>query len=196
MARTTPVSNGWMILVRPVATILPGAVATISILPKAAQASARQNRAMMVMATARPIGEGGVSTISSAAGRKASSSRSRPWRRLGNGMTALADFMNAPLHAIEGRVTSAGPEQLFVRAVLDQATAIDGDNPVGRAHGRQAVSDDNDGPALGDIAHVLLNDALALEVERARGLIENEDARIADERACDGDTLPLAAGKA
>ena len=74
MARTTPVSNGWMILVRPLGTIFPVAEATMSIVPNHAQTSATQNTAMMVAPIARPIGDGGVSTISSAAGRNASSS--------------------------------------------------------------------------------------------------------------------------
>ena len=75
MERTTPVSNGWMTLVRPLGTIFPVAEATMSIVPQEAQASAAQNSRMMTAAIARPIGDGGVSTISSAAGRNASSSR-------------------------------------------------------------------------------------------------------------------------
>ena len=43
MARTTPVSNGWMTLVRPLGTILPVAEATMSIVPHQAQTSAAQN---------------------------------------------------------------------------------------------------------------------------------------------------------
>src|SRR5262249_58348155 len=54
--------------------IRPEAVATISTLPKHAQARATQNNAMTVPLVAPAIGGGGVSTISSAAGRKASSS--------------------------------------------------------------------------------------------------------------------------
>jgi hypothetical protein len=42
----------------------------MSTLPRLAQASAAQNAAIRVSAMARPIGEGGVSTISSVAGRK------------------------------------------------------------------------------------------------------------------------------
>jgi hypothetical protein len=53
--------------------ILPVAVATMSTLPKVAHASATQKMAMMVAPMARPTGEGGVSAISIAAGRKASS---------------------------------------------------------------------------------------------------------------------------
>jgi hypothetical protein len=41
--------------------------------PKDAQASAKQNKAITVIPMARPMGEGGLSTISSAAGKKASS---------------------------------------------------------------------------------------------------------------------------
>src|SRR5262245_32122851 len=54
--------------------IRPEAVATISTLPKHAQTRATQNNAMTVPLIAPAIGGGGVSTISSAAGRKASSS--------------------------------------------------------------------------------------------------------------------------
>ena len=60
-------------LVCPVGKTLPGAVATISMVPIKAQASATPNRAMIEAAMARPVGEGGVSTISSAAGRNSSS---------------------------------------------------------------------------------------------------------------------------
>src|SRR6476620_6626492 len=110
-----------MIFVRPLAMILPGAEATMSILPKAVQASARQNKAMIVTPMARPIGDGGVSTISSAAGRKASSSRSRRLRAFGNGTTAaLVDFMNATLQAIKRRVAPACPDQLIMLAVLNE----------------------------------------------------------------------------
>ncbi len=77
MALTTPVSNGWTTLVRPLGMTLPVAEATISIWPNTAQASARQNSAMRVRPMARPIGEGGASTISSAAGKNAISSLSR-----------------------------------------------------------------------------------------------------------------------
>ena len=43
--------------------------------------------------------------------------------------------------------------------------------------------------------HVLLDDALALVVERAGRLVEDQDARIGDQRAGNGDALALAARK-
>ena len=62
--------------------------------------------------------------------------------------------------------------------------------------GREAVGDDHDGPAVRDLAHVLLDDALALVVERAGRLVEDQDARIADQGAGDGDALALPARQA
>ena len=76
-------------LVRPLGTIFPVADATMSIVPAEAQISAAQNNRIMVAPIARPIGDGGVSTISSAAGKNASSSprcrrtREREVRRIG-----------------------------------------------------------------------------------------------------------------
>src|SRR5580704_8779268 len=77
MARTTPVSKGCTILLRPLGMILPCAEAIMSTLPRLAQASAKQKAAIRVSAMVRPIGEGGVSTISSAAGRNAIPSAGR-----------------------------------------------------------------------------------------------------------------------
>jgi hypothetical protein len=89
-------------LVRPLGTILPCAEAIRSTEPRLAQASARQKAAIRVKEMARPIGEGGVSTISSAAGRKASPSTGRSWRAPGTVLwtvvSALADdFMDSRL---------------------------------------------------------------------------------------------------
>ena len=130
----------------------------------------------MVSPIARPVGEGGDFTISSAAGRNAISSRSRRLRAFGNG-TILADFvdsdfmdsdfMDATLHAVEGGIAPTGSDQLVVRAVLDKPAALNGHDAVAGAHRREAVRDDEHRAALGDLAHVLLNDALALVVERA-----------------------------
>src|SRR5712691_227686 len=193
IARTTPVSNGWTVLVRPLGMIFPCADATISIVPNAAQTSARQKTAMMVTPMARPIGEGGVSTTSSAAGRNASSSRSRRSRPFGNGMTPLANFMDAALHAVERRVPAAGPDQLVMRAVLDEPAALDRHDAVAPSHRRQPVRDDEHRAAFGDLLHVLLDDPFALVVERARGFVEDQDPRIAEQCASDGDALALSA---
>src|SRR5579883_36115 len=127
-----------MSLVRPLGTILPGAVATMSTEPNDAHATAAQKIAMIVAPIARPIGEGGVSMISSAAGRKASS---WPPRRsgggLGKGTTVLsADAMEPRLEEMQLRVPTMRSDQLFMSAVLDYAAAFERDDTIGLADRR------------------------------------------------------------
>ena len=111
----------------------------MSILPNDAQAKARQNRTMIVQAEARPVGDGGVSTISRAAGRNASSYLSRRLDRRGRGMMFLAelsaDFMDPGLQAVERGIAAAGIDQILMGAVLNEAARVDGHDPVGAAHG-------------------------------------------------------------
>src|SRR5262249_50810381 len=177
MARTTPVSNGWMTLVRPLGMIFPGAAAMMSTSPSDAQAKAKPNSATIVTPIARPIGEGGVSTISSAAGKNASSSLSRRLAPRGSAITflasSLADFMDSGLQAMKRGITATGVDQMVLGVILHDAARIDGDDPVRAPHGRKPLSDDEDGTALGDLLHVLLNDPLALVIERARCLVED-----------------------
>src|SRR5215831_4237809 len=142
MARTTPVSNGWTIFVRPLGTIRPVAVVTMSTLPRAAQASATQNSAIMVPPTAPASGCGGVSTISRAAGRKASSSADRDGRFGGDGARASANIMDACLHAMERGVSPAGLDQLVMGSVLNQTAALNGDDPVAPTYRGQPVRND------------------------------------------------------
>src|SRR5947199_344476 len=122
MARTTPVSNGWITLVRPLGTIFPVAEATMSMVPHHAQSSAAQNSSMMT-------------------------------------------------------------------------TALQRDDTVGGAHGGKPMSDDQHRASFGDLLHVVLDDPLALVVQRAGRLVEDQDARVGGERAGNRDTLALAAGQ-
>jgi hypothetical protein len=57
------------------------------------------------------------------------------------------------------------------------------------------VGDDDDGVATHNRAHILLDDSLAVVVERRRGLIQDQDVRIGGERSGDGDALARAAGE-
>jgi len=128
MARTTPVSNGCTSLVRPPGTILPVDVATISTLPNDAHASAMQNTATMLAPIARPTGEGGVSAISSAAGRNAISASRRRTSALGNATTfLLAGIMDARLQVVEFGIPPVRADQVVVVAILDDPAALDRD---------------------------------------------------------------------
>src|SRR5262249_28676626 len=133
MERTTAVSNGWMTLTRLLGRIFPVADATISIVPHQAQTRATQNKTRIALPTARPSGDGGVSTISSAAGRNASSSRRLPRGRRngitrcadGLGSASSADLMESSLQSMQRRIAAAGLDQYVVAAILDQAAAIE-----------------------------------------------------------------------
>src|SRR5581483_5266058 len=146
-----------MILVRPLGMILPGAVATISTVPTHAQPSARQKTVMIVKAIARPRGEGGVSVISRAAGRKASSCAVRRAAGLGKVMTwRLADVIDPSLHEMEVGVATVAPYQLVMGAVLDDAAALERDDAIGPADRGKPVGNDEHGAPGGDLLHVLL----------------------------------------
>src|ERR1700739_655946 len=153
--------------------ILPRAVATMSIVPKKAQPSANKKRPMIVVPIARPIGDGGVSTISSAAGKKASSCSRRRTLTPGRAIMALRELMDPGLQAVQVRIAPAGSHELFMRAVLDEPASLDRDDAVGSTNGRQSVSDDQDGAPAGYFSHVFMDDPLARVVQRACRLVED-----------------------
>ena len=62
-------------------------------------------------------------------------------------------------------------------AVLDDAAMLERDDPVRIAHGREPMSDDEHRPAGGNSLHVLLDGTLAFVIERAGGLVEDEESR-------------------
>ena len=96
----------------------------------------------------------------------------------------------------ERRVAAAGEDQLLVRADLDDAPAVEDDDLVRVAHGREPVRDRDRRPPLREPVERLLHESLRLVVERARRLVEHEDRRVAQHRARDRDALLLAAGEA
>src|SRR5262252_11190310 len=127
-----------MTLVRMLGTIFPVAEATMSIVPHQAQASAAQNNNAIVPAIARPIGDGGVSTISSAAGRNASSSARRSCAtRIGMtrrvevaDLAGLVDIVDPCLQPMQRCIAAACLDQRLVGTVLDQAAALERDDAI------------------------------------------------------------------
>src|SRR5499426_1864144 len=115
-------------------------------------------------------------------------------RRVGlAGVAGSADFMDSCLQAMQRCIAAAGLDQGVMGAVLDQAAALERDDAIRRPHGRKPVRDDENRPPLRDLFHVLLNDTLALIVEGARRLVEDQNARVGNERAGNRDALALAA---
>ncbi len=104
---------------------------------------------------------------------------------------------SAALHAPEVRIQALRPlDECIVGTGFDDPALVHDDDAVRMPHGREPVGDDDHRAALADVRHVALHDGLAFIVQRARGLVEDEDARVGEERAGDRDALALAARQA
>src|SRR3954447_9996887 len=97
------------------------------------------------------------------------------------------------LLAPEQTVRGAALEELGVRTEVGDLAALEHEDLVGADEAREPVRDDDDGAPRGDTAEGPLHDRLALGIERARRLVEDKDARVAQQRAGDREALPLAA---
>src|SRR5215218_10764694 len=101
----------------------------------------------------------------------------------------------AELGGVQVSVQAAGPQQLGVGALLDDAAALDDQDPVGVDDGRQPVGDDQAGPAGQGGGQGLLDVDLGLGVEVGGGLVEDDDGRVGQQQPGDGQALLLAAGQ-
>ena len=79
--------------------------------------------------------------------------------------------------------------------MLDDPSAVERDDTVDVTQRRQPVRNDDRGASFGRTAHVLLDHALALVIERAGRLVENENALRVEQGAGERDSLALAAGQ-
>ena len=84
----------------------------------------------------------------------------------------------------------------LVELVLDDASVAQAQHAVGHVGDGGVMGDDDDGAAVGavDVLHELQDFLGCLVVERARGFVTQQQARVFDERAADGAALLLAAG--
>ena len=77
----------------------------------------------------------------------------------------------------------------------DDAPALHHGDPVGVAHRREPMRDDQHGAPRHQPLERELHHALALGIERARRLVEQQDRAIGEDRARDRQPLPLPAGQ-
>ena len=82
-----------------------------------------------------------------------------------------------------------------MRALLDDAALLEHDQAVERRDGREPVRDGDHGLALHQRRERLLDRRLDLRVERRGRLVEDQDRRVLEDHAGDGDALALAAGE-
>ena len=80
-------------------------------------------------------------------------------------------------------------------ADIDHLAVVDDHDPVGFLHSRQPVGDHQGGALVHHPVERLLDRQLTLGVEGAGRLVEQQHARVAQQRARHGDALALAAGQ-
>ena len=96
-----------------------------------------------------------------------------------------------PELAIEG----AAFKQCAVRRDVYQLALLQHQDLVAFGQRGQTVGDDDHGPAACNSVQVGVHQRLAFRIERAGGLIQDQDARILDQRAGNRQALLLAAGE-
>src|SRR6185503_8334042 len=79
--------------------------------------------------------------------------------------------------------------------LLGQLSLVDDDDPVRILDGAEAMRDQKDAAAGGEAADVLEQLGLRAGVERGGGLVEHEEAGVAEEGTGERDALPLSAGE-
>ena len=79
-----------------------------------------------------------------------------------------------------------------MRAVLDNLAVLEHDDQVGVADRRQAMGDHERGAVGEQRPQRLLDRPLRPDVDRRRRLVEDEDARVGEQGAREGDELALA----
>ena len=79
---------------------------------------------------------------------------------------------------------------------LDDLAVVHAGDAVGVGEDPVVVGDDDDGAVgrAGDLAEEVEHDLAVLRVERGGGFVADDERRLVDERAGDGDALLLAAG--
>ena len=88
------------------------------------------------------------------------------------------------------------PQEGIRRAVLHEAALLQHEDAIEAAHRGQAVRDGDDGAAVHEAAERLADQLLRFAVERRGRLIEQQQGRVLQEGAGDGDALPLSARQA
>ena len=81
---------------------------------------------------------------------------------------------------------------MLVAARLDDAAAVHHVDHVGVHRGGEAMRDDDRRSAKCELAETFEPVCFGPRIERAGGLVENDDGSLAEKGACECDALPLA----
>ena len=116
----------------------------------------------------------------------------------GPGSLRVREFTTLPVCELQGaqlRVEAVLLDQAVMVAAFDDLARFQDIDPVGFAHGGEAVGDDDGGAALAEFIERFLHACFGIGVQRAGGFVEQEDRRVFEDGAGDGDALALTARK-
>jgi len=99
------------------------------------------------------------------------------------------------LQIVEPLIDAALVDQFLVRSHLADASLGQYHDLVGAANGREPVRDDNHGAVLHQVGQGLLNEQLGFGVEVRGSLVQDQNGRVLEQGAGDGDTLALPAAE-
>jgi hypothetical protein len=102
-------------------------------------------------------------------------------------------FFFCKLKPVQLRIIAIIQHQLFVRALLRQLPIVEHDDIV-KAKSREDPVGDHQGCFIMQVPVQVANDlVLCFGIHSAQAVIENNDARVLDQRPCNGDPLLLSA---
>src|ERR1039458_1555199 len=104
-------------------------------------------------------------------------------------------FLVLVLQQVELPIDAAGGQQLLVRAGFAQLAFVQYGDAAGALDGRQAVRDDDRSAPLHHAVERVADLEFGLRVDARRGLVENQIARLARQRASEAHELLLRPGK-
>src|SRR5262249_38545762 len=97
------------------------------------------------------------------------------------------------IEAVERGVASALAQQRLVTPRFDDRPILDDEDAIGVDDGMQTMRDHDGRSSLAQVLDRALNLPLGFRIERSRRLVEQNDRRVLEQGACDGDALALAA---
>src|SRR5208337_523665 len=97
----------------------------------------------------------------------------------------------AEIGLVQGRILASTGEEALVAALLEDPALLEDDDPVRRLDRGKAVGDNDRRPAAHDRLEAFLDLRLGEGIDARRGLVEDEDAGIAQEDSRQDDELAL-----
>ena len=98
------------------------------------------------------------------------------------------------LYLVQTLVCGGAFEQLLMSADGLNVAGVENDNAMGVFQQAEPVRNQDRRSIFGELFQRALDEGLAFQIRGAGGLVEDKQTRIAQNRSCQRDTLPLAAG--